>query len=136
MGSVPTGSGVAAPLKMPRPENTGRFQPGHSGGPGRPRRGPDRARADLSQWVVWVAYGTRPTKCLIFSVIFVFLSSSSTGLQLRGATEAPALRAGVAAVSGGEHRQGLHRSAQFGRRLLDAVVIRVVAIDHGVASSG
>jgi hypothetical protein len=52
------------------------------------------------RWVVWVAYGTRPIKCLIFSVIFVVLSSSSTGLQLRGATEAPALRAGVAAVIG------------------------------------
>jgi hypothetical protein len=58
MGSSPTGSGVAAPLKMPRPENTGRFQPGWSGGPGRPKRSSDMAKADLSQLIMTAAVQT------------------------------------------------------------------------------
>jgi hypothetical protein len=58
MAGSPTVGGVT-PLKMPQVnENGGRFQQGHRGGPGRPRRGPDRARADLSQLIMDAATET------------------------------------------------------------------------------
>jgi hypothetical protein len=57
MGSSPTTGGMA-PLKMPRPENSGRFQPGWSGGPGRPKGSLGRAKADLSQLIMTAAVQT------------------------------------------------------------------------------
>lgn len=58
MAGSPTISRVG-PLKMPQAnENSGRFQPGRPGGPGRPRRGPDRSRADLSQLILTAAVQT------------------------------------------------------------------------------
>jgi hypothetical protein len=58
MAESPTISRVG-PLKMPQAqENTGHFQQGHRGGPGRPRREPDRSKADLSQLIMTAAVQT------------------------------------------------------------------------------